>query len=110
MRKEPMPATAGSKVPVLEFVIPVPVHTPPTLSAVSVTGGLLIHKGGTAVITGFAPPLGVTSTTTDMVIGDKQDDKGVPLAVYVVVDGGLAVTLVPVVADKPVEGVIGNCR
>ena len=54
----------------------------------------------------FEPPLMVGSvfTLTVTIAVLEQPAALVPVTVYVVVEPGLAVTLVPVVADKPVPG------
>jgi hypothetical protein len=52
------------------------------------------------------PPLitGVVLTVTVTVAVLVQPAADVPVTVYVVVDAGFALTVAPVVADKPVEG------
>ena len=47
---------------------------------------------------------GVGFTVTVTVVVPTQPAALVPVIVYVVVEGGFAETLAPVVADKPVEG------
>jgi hypothetical protein len=81
------------------------VQVPPAESTAKVTGGSETHRGGTAVITGLLPPPGVTSTTKVNETGATQELKGVPTAVYVVVDGGFATTEGPVIGVKPAVGV-----
>lgn len=49
------------------------------------------------------PPVNAAPTVTTTVVDELQPDV-VPVTVYVVVLAGLAVTVAPDVADKPVEG------
>jgi hypothetical protein len=46
----PTPAVPGSNVPAAALVIPVPLHVPPAVAAVSVTGAFAGQKGPAAVI------------------------------------------------------------
>jgi len=53
----------------------------------------------------FEPPLtGTVFTVTVVLAADLQPFTSVPVTVYVVVEEGLAVTGVPVVAESPVDG------
>ena len=45
MVQSPGPATAGSKAPVEEFVIPVPLQTPPGDEDINVIAGSVVHMG-----------------------------------------------------------------
>ena len=62
---------------------------------------LPLHIDGAAGVTLIAG-LGFTVTVTVVVL--LHPAALVPITVYVVVAAGLAVTVAPVVADKPVEG------
>ena len=75
------------------LVIPVPDHVPPSVSTVRLKGGELMHIGGTAVISGLFPKLGVTSTTNVKLTGPTHAEIGVPETVYVVVVDLLSVII-----------------
>ena len=54
----PTPATTGSKVPLAEFVIPVPLQVPPATEAFKFTARLPLQNG----------PAGLTLTVVEFVI------------------------------------------
>ena len=49
----PIPAALGSKTPVMEFVIPNPLHVPPLEAAISCIGEVSEHSGGTELMVGL---------------------------------------------------------
>jgi hypothetical protein len=96
----PLPL-AGKPIPGFEFV---QLYVAPDGVLVNAVAGIVVPEqtvepGGTVTVTP-----GETVTTKVMLTGVTQADRGVPLRVYVVVLAGLAVTLEPVVEDKPVPG------
>src|SRR4051812_36373957 len=97
----PVPATAGSNVPAVPLVMPVPVHVPPGEAAVMLNAGELMHFGPTFVIVALYTATTVTTTVS-------TSPHGAPM-VYVMMCGpapavaGLNVPAAALVMPVPVH-------
>lgn len=98
---EPSPAVAGSKVPFVAFIMPVPLQLPPDVAALRLKAGAPTHTEGGCVMVAFSVLFTVTSAVSE--------PPQAPEVVYVIVNvpvpevAGSKVPFVALVIPVPLQ-------